>query len=397
MFFDENNIFHTEGSSYYRIPSIVTTKRGTVLAFCNDRKDGLKDAVPECDLVLCRKEKDGQWSNVQCMKHIPGWTHLIGIAVYDEMTDTVMCSFKRIAIRLEEYGDYTDEERKEIAEKEQKLAEEAGVGLGQFLLISTDDGLTWTEQPLVLSPALLKKEDGTEGEFEGYSHGAGPAIQLRHGKYAGRLLCAAKAKTGHYTNMEQLAKRVYNIALYSDDHGKTWVSSGPVQLGTAEGTMIERTDGSILYNSRAYFHDQKRYLAVSRDGGATYSDFSTDSFLMEPARSGCNASMLRIERHMIPEEHKKWLPEQASAITLFANPRAEDRRNMTICVSFDDGESWVHTRCVRKERAAYSSLTYSYSDGHFYLLYELGENNPYDMGLTVAEFDLDWLFGEEAI
>jgi len=185
---------------------------------------------------------------------------------------------------------------------------------------------------------------------------------------------------------------MYNLALFSDDHGKTWHSSQTVQLGTGEGTLIEREDGSILYNSRAYFGDQKRYLAVSTDGGASYGEFTTDPFLIEEKHIGCNASMLRIERAMLPESQRKWLPEQASAITLFSNPRAEERRNMTICVSFDDGKSWAHTKCVWEGPSGYSALAYTACDGHFFLLHELGKEKYTDQGLTVAEFDLEWLF-----
>lgn len=36
-------------------------------------------------------------------------------------------------------------------------------------------------------------------------------------------------------------------------------------------------------------------------------------------------------------------------------------------------------------------LTYSAKDGHFDLLYELGIDNPCDLGLFAAEFDLGWL------
>lgn len=167
-----------------------------------------------------------------------------------------------------------------------------------------------------------------------------------------------------------------------------------MQPGTGEGTLIERADGSILYNFRAYFGDRKRYLAVSTDSGASYGEFTTDPFLLEEKCIGCNASMLRTERSMLPEHQRAWLPEQASAITLFSNPRAEERRNMTLCVSFDDGKSWAHTKCVREGPSGYSSLAYTAFDGHFYLLYELGEQKSTNQGLTIAEFDLEWLLAD---
>ena len=46
--------------------------------------------------------------------------------------------------------------------------------------------------------------------------------------------------------------------------------------------------------------------------------------------------------------------------------------------SYDEGETWVHTRQIRAHLAAYSALTYNRADGHFYLLFEHGEKDPYD-------------------
>lgn len=47
------------------------------------------------------------------------------------------------------------------------------------------------------------------------------------------------------------------------------------------------------------------------------------------------------------------------------------------------------------DHAAYSALVYSKIDGHFYLLFELGEKDPYQFGLSVAEFDPEWLMKTE--
>ena len=392
MFYTDTNIFPTGGRSNYRIPSIVVTGRGTVLAFCNDRHDTVIDHADEVGLVLCRKEAGGAWSEVVVLADMPGWTNTIGSAVYDCETDTTIVHVTRRALSVNEFGNYTEEERAQLEKIADERAAAAGVKPGAFLLVSTDDGRTWTEQPFVCKPNTVKLEDGTARDFCGFPHGSAPGIRLRHGRYAGRLLCPSRYMTGHYTRIEELQKFGFNNALYSDDHGKTWTSSAPVQAGTGEGTLIERGDGSILYNSRAYYHDQKRYLAVSRDGGATFREFTTDPFLIEEKHIGCNASLLRVERSELADD--SFLPPEADSVTLFANPRAEDRRNMTVCVSFDSGETWIHTRQIRAGRASYSALAYSRTDGHFYLLYELGEKDPCEFGLNVAEFDAAWLMSE---
>lgn len=376
MYFERTNIFHTEGASHYRIPSIVVTKHGTALAFCTDRRNTVDDHADEKDLVLCRREKGGEWSPVIRLASMPGWSHNIQSAVYDEITDTVIFMASRNAAVLYEFGDYTEEERKAAAEKAKKAAAEAGVTLGRFQLVSRDDGLTFTEEPCPITPTVTEA-----GEFIGSTHGSAPGIQLKVGKYAGRLLCPARYTIAHYTTFEELRKLAFNNAIWSDDHGKTWHSSGPVQAGTGEGTLIERADGTILYNSRAYFRDGKRYLAVSRDGGETYGEFSTDDFLEEETHIGCNASFLRVDT-------------KEGTLTLFANPRAESRKNMTVCVSRDDGASWFHTKQVDAGMAAYSALAWSPMEEKFILLYEHGEEDCYSSGLSAAIFDLEWLLSE---
>lgn len=79
---------------------------------------------------------------------------------------------------------------------------------------------------------------------------------------------------------EGVRKCVYNNAIYSADHGKTWQASTCVQLATGEGTLIERADGGILYNPRA---ETRRNMAayVSLDSGRTWREAKT--FCVGPA------------------------------------------------------------------------------------------------------------------
>ena len=134
--------------------------------------------------------------------------------------------------------------------------------------------------------------------------------------------------------------------------------------------------------------DQKRLLAVSEDGGETYQDCRTADYIYEEKNIGCNASFLRVTRADLPE-----LPEEVEAITLFANPRAEDRSRMTICISLDDAETWMGEKLVFEGGSAYSSLDYDPVSKHFFLLYEKGTSSkdPYEFGIAAAEFDLSWL------
>ncbi len=396
MFFKEKNIFPSDGTSNYRIPSLVVTNSGTVLAFCTNRIGTLKDYADEIDLVCAVKRPGEAWSDVRVLAHNPGWACNIGSAVYDPVIGRVTVFFRRTPVSRNEFGNYTKEELAEMARRREEAiaaAAREGVIAGDRQLVSDDNGVHFYEEAHVLAPAMQAHWDGSVHPVDGFTHGAAHGICLKHGAHAGRLVCPSRTQIGEYSDWDKLRECVYNNAIYSDDHGKTWQASGCVQVGTGEGTLIERADGSILYNSRAYFQDGKRYLAVSRDGGATYGEFSKDEFLLEEKKMGCNASFLRVELEDIKD--KSILPADAEGVTVFCNPRAETRMRMTACVSFDAGAHYREARVFFEGPSAYSSLDYDKQSGHFFLLFERGEENtqrhPYAKGLYVAEFDLEWL------
>ncbi len=392
MYAEDKLLFASGGRSNYRIPSIVVTNDGTVAAFCNDRKDSVIDHAKEVALVCARKLPDGTWTEVETLSGVPGWSCMIGSAVYDAETDTLMCTSGRNPVARNEFGKYTAEELAAMEKEAEERAAALGIRRGAFLVESTDSGKTWTERPFIVEGRpFIRPADGAEVSLGGSCHGSSHGIQLRHGVHAGRLLCPSRVSVGHYDTWDGLRVCSYNNAVYSDDHGKTWKASAPVQVATGEGTLIERDDGTILYNSRAYHTDQKRYLATSTDGGETYGDFRTDDFLIEEKAIGCNASFLRVEREELPEDAQALLPEGTNSVTVFVNPRSEKRDTMTACVSFDSGETWAKTKLIWETACAYSSLAYSPVDGHFYLLYERGEKDPYEHGIAVREFDLAWL------
>ncbi len=396
MFFQEKLIFASGGQSNYRIPSLIVTNGGTVLAFCTDRVGTLKDYADEVDLVCAVKRPGEDWSKVRVLAHNAGWACNIGSAVYDPNADRTILFFQRSPVAKNEFGNYSKEELAEMERRREeaiRAAEREGIIAGARQLVSEDEGAHFCEEAHVLTPAMQPHWDGKTYPVEGFTHGGAHGICLSHGAHQGRLLCPSRIQIGEYNDWEKIRECVYNNAIYSDDHGKTWQASQCVQVGTGEGTLIERADGSILYNSRAYFQDGKRYLAVSRDGGATYGEFSTDEFLREEMRMGCNASFLRVELDDLKD--RSILPEKTQDVTVFCNPRAETRSRMTACVSFDAGVHWREARVIFDGPAAYSSLDYDKQSGHFFLLYEKGDaqlgKSPYAKGICVAEFDLEWL------
>lgn len=369
MFFNQFHLYNSPGKSYFRIPSAIATKKGTVLLFCNNRLKTVSDNAPEKELVMCRKPLNSKWSEMTALAGKEGFDCGIGSAVYDENTDKILCLFARTAT--------SDEAKALVARGE--------IATGSFVAESTDDGLTWTERPITVEP--------NAAGYKGYTHGSSAGVTLRHGKHAGRLLLPARYMRIGGETVENLQNNAFNCTIYSDDHGLTWKTGGAVQAGTGEGTLAELDDGTIYYNSRAYFFDGPRRIAYSYDGGETFTDFKNDEHLVEPVY-GNNASLLSLKLN-----GKSALVFANADFHFLMNPPDDNplkyvdkqRKRMTVQISWDNGRTWSIKKCLHDHLSAYSSLVYCSANGHFYLFYESGTDRNIYERMTFAEFDLEWL------
>ena len=395
MFLKETLIFPSINGSHYRIPNVIATKHGTYIAICNDRKGGAGDESQVQLLTLCRKTKSCDWENVKVIGGKVGWICFMGSVIYDEKRDCITVFGQWDADKPGEFNDLSDEEKAVIQKNVQEKAKRDGITLGLFVLESFDDGITWNERHIDFFPTMQRHSDGKMYEITAYTHGCGHGITLKNSKYKGRLIAPARTQIGVYHTIPELKEHCYNCAVYSDDNGKTWKTSGCVQIGTGEGVLIENADGSLTYNSRAYFKDCVRHIATSTDGGETWHSFRTDNFLVEDFApgpygcGGCNAALIRVDLADIND--KSCLPNDAEGVTIFTNPHSDARENMAACISFNGGNTWDKVKVFYPGFSAYSSIDFNPVTQTFCLIYERGEKDPYSDGIVAAEFDLEWL------
>jgi len=352
----ETDVFVSGEGNYhtYRIPSVIMTKNGTLLAFCEGRKKDRSDSG-DIDLLLRRSSDRGQtWSEPQVVWDDGPNTCGNPCPVIDDQTGVIWLLLTWNA------GHMPEKSMKPGFGQESRLV---------FVAKSDDDGRTWTK-PVDISRKVKKEE------WSWFATGPGSGIQLKHGKHKRRLVIPCD----HKIPAEKDAISFSHV-IYSDDHGDTWQLGGGTSTDKCnECEVVELSDGRLLLNMRS--HDKsvkKRQICYSDDGGATWSKPQSDETLIEPI---CQASIRRA----------RWPSEGKPGVILFSNPAStKGRENLTIRASYDDGRSWRDSKVLYPRSSAYSCLTVL-ADGSIGCLYEKDNYGR----ITFARFSLDWLTQPDA-
>jgi sialidase-1 len=326
-----------DGYHSYRIPALLTTKKGTLLAFCEARKNSRSDAG-NIDLVVKRSSDGGRsWSPQQIIADFGDDTIGNPCPVVERKSGTIWLPLTRNP------GHLTEREIEKDSTRGTRTV---------WMTHSRDDGRTW-QTPHEITATT--KDPG----WGWYATGPGNAIQTRSGRLV--VPCDHRRFAGQAR---------HSHIIYSDDRGRTWKLGGSAQPNTNECAVVELNDGSLLLNMRSYHGKNRRALALSTDGGITWTGQGLDETLIEPV---CQASFLRYDRGHL----------------LFSNPASTRRERMTVRVSRDEAKTWRHSRVLHEGPAAYSSLAVL-KDRSIGCLYERGAKSSYE-SITFARFSLSWL------
>ena len=342
------------GYHTYRIPSLIVTKKGTVLAFCEGRKKSGSD-TGDIDLLLKRSWDGGKtWGNQQVV-----WddgTNTCGnpCPVVDDETGIIWL------LATHNPGGATE---KEITSKKSNGARTV------WLLKSKDDGKNWS------APVNIT-ESVKDTNWNWYATGPGIGIEIQQGRHRGRLVVPCDHSSGGDTGAEQGSH-----AIYSDDHGRTWNPGEAVRPKMNECQVVELADGkgTLLLSMRNYLKEGRRAHSISQDGGVTWTAPEPDPALADPV---CQASILRYN----------WPGPGVCGRILFSNPTSIHREKMTVRISYDDGKSWPVSKLLYSGPSAYSCLT-ELPDRTISCLYERGNTNAYEK-ITFAQFPIAWLEGD---
>ena len=317
----------SDGYPAIRIPSLITTKAGTLLAFAEGRQGGDHS---QNDIIFKRSEDLGEtWSDVQVVKE-SGKLSL-------NNPQAVVLDSGRVLLMYQQ---------SKLGEFKAKpgFGEDAYVTFTQF---SDDDGKTWSD------PVDVTRQTKRAKHVTSVASGPGVGIVLRRGKHKGRILMPFNQ--GPFGDW-----RVY--AAYSDDDGKSWaMGEVPEEDGKGhanEVQFVELSDGNVMLNARSQGkgNTKHRKTAISKDGGVTWSKLQDDPNLIEPT---CQASVLRYS----------W-PEDGKSRIIFCNPATQkSRSNGVLRVSEDEGMTWPLSEKIYAGGFAYCCLT-KMSDGKVGVLFE---------------------------
>lgn len=374
---------NTEGYKLYRIPGIVVTKQGTVLAYCEARKSDAGDWGP-IDVLLCRSTDGGKtWQPRQQLVHIEGDLPINPVAA---------------AKNLDKPGDNTVNNPVAFVDHE--------TGAIHFLycleymtcyyMRSDDDGVTWTDAVEITQTFEQFRPDY---DWKVIATGPGHGIQLTHGPHKGRLVVPVwlSLGTGGHAHRPSVTSTIF-----SDDHGQTWqrgaiaIPDTPEFVYPNETVIVQLSDGRVMLNARSESKAQRRLITISPDGVTNWSTPRFDDALLEPI---CMAGIVRVREAAANQP----------GLIAFSNPhnlarrdrkeepgKSRDRVNVSIKLSDDDGDTWSASRTLEPGFSGYSDLA-ALPDGTILCFYERGSTdgvNNYRTGLlTVARFNEAWVRG----
>ena len=319
------------GHAVYRIPSIIRTTSGRLLAFAEAR--GSQSDNGSNDVVVRSSDDAGtSWGAMRTVCDEPGRSLNNPCAV--NLTSGPHAG--RVLLMFQSYP--TGKGEGSVATGFD------GPDTCRTLVMHSDDrGETWS------TPRDVSRQVKRPAPVTSVATGPGIGIQLVSGSHAGRVVMPFnEGPAGKW--------RVY--AAYSDDGGDEWKLGEPAPEDKAghgnEVQMAERADGSLLLVARQFGGGGRRKSAVSTDGGASWSTLQAVPDLVDPS---CMGGLIATSSVGVP------------CLVCTGPASATDRTNGQAWISTDGGATWPRALPIYPGSFAYS-VPVVLSDSRVGILFE---------------------------
>lgn len=285
----------------FRIPGIIRTRKGTLVACFDARYDNEVDLCRDIDVAVVRSTDGGQtWTLPDvAMDSGPGMANGCGDSciLQDKKgriwMQALACHFGPGSRAINSSGKGTDPSK-----------------TGQWEMVYSDnEGKSWSK--IVNVTKQVKKDEWTLIL-------AGP----------GNGICT---KDGVIVFPAQIWQNGANpvcrsTICYSKDGGKKWKMAPPIPAKTSECQVVELEDGTLMLNCRNEARTGKRVVYVTKDLGETWTPHESNlKTLNDPT---CQASLIAVDSG------------KHGHLLLYSNPWIHGRSNMSVRASKDGGVTW---------------------------------------------------------
>lgn len=279
----------------YRIPSIITSNNGTLIAAIDERVPNCGDLLYNHDInivIRTSHDKGKTWSEIKRIVDFPDKESASDVSmVLDEKTKEIFLFYNYM--------------NHKIAKNEFRL----------HFIKSADNGETWSK-PQDITDQITPNEWKKDFKF----------ITSGRGFYS---------KEGWILNtLVRLKDGVYVFG--SKDHGKTWERISSVAANADETNIIQLPNKDWLLNARIQ-NAGYRKIFTSSDQGKTWTS-KMEEQLIDPT---CNASTLVLGKDIV-----------------FSNlHEPKERQNLGLKISKDQAKTWNFVKTIEPKSSAYSVLT----------------------------------------
>lgn len=292
-----------DGVHTYRIPGIIKTTKGTLIAVYDVRYTTSRDLPGHIDVGMSRSMDNGDsWEPMRIIMDMGAPQENNGVGdpaiLYDPHSNKI------IVAALWSKGN------RSIVGSKPGLSPDT---TGQLVLVtSTDEGNNWTV-PISITPQVK------DPRWHLFFQGPGTGIAMNDGT----LVFAAQ-----YWDEQKMP---FSTLIYSTDHGITWKGKlkGPV-ANTTEAQIVETIPGTLMMNMRDN-RGNFRSVATTTDRGESWRIHPTSQrSLQDPV---CMASFIKARVKIAGKKR---------TVLFFSNPNStRERKDLTIKASLDLGESWL--------------------------------------------------------